>query len=279
MSGIDRDERSEEINLRHWEEIAEVHARSYDVEPLLAGEHVLDEIQVAEMGDVAGRTLLHLQCHIGTDTLSWARLGAVVTGVDFSPASLREAVKLATRTGLPARFVESSLYDLPGRLGETFDVVYTSVGVLCWLSDLDAWARIVAAHLKPGGTFYMMESHPFLNVFDDEADGLAVAHPYFHRREPHLWPGDHPDYADPDYLVGSGSAEWTWSMGDILDALLKAGLAPEFLHEYDEIPWKALPCMVAGERSGWYRLPAGMDLLPLIFTLRARRPAGSSSGD
>lgn len=279
MRSVYRDPDSEGINLRHWEEIAEVHLRSYDIEPLLAGGHGLDAIQVTEMGDVRGKTLLHLQCHIGTDTLSWARLGARVTGVDFSPASLRAAADLAARTGLPARFVESSLYDLPARLPETFDIVYTSTGVLCWLSDLDEWGRIIADHLKPGGVFYMLESHPFLNVFDDEADGLSVEASYFHSEEPRLWPGDHPDYADPGYLVKTGSAEWTWSMGDILNALLKAGLTLEFLHEYDAIPWKALPCMIPSDRAGFYRLPPGRDLLPLVFTLRARRPDTGRSSD
>jgi len=272
MMTVNRDRAAEEANRRHWDEIAEVHARTYGLERLLSGGHQLDDIQVSEMGEVRGKTLLHLQCHIGSDTLSWARLGATVTGVDISPVSLRVAAELSARTGLPARFIESPLLDLPGRLSETFDLVYTSIGVLCWLSDLDEWARIIAAHLKPGGVFYMMESHPMLNVFDDEADGLRIRHSYFHRREPHLWPGDWPDYSDPETIVKSGSAEWTWPMADILNALLKAGLTLEFLHEFDEMPWKELPCMVPAERRGWFRLPDGMDLLPLTFSLRAGIP-------
>lgn len=266
---VHRDRGAEEKNRCHWDELAEVHTRSYDLEGLLGGGHLLDDIEVAEMGDVRGKTLLHLQCHIGSDTLSWARLGALVTGVDISPGSLRKARELAERTGLSARFVESAILDLPGKLDERFDIVYTSIGVLCWLSDLEEWARIIAGHLRPGGVFYMMESHPFLNVFDDETEGLSVSYPYFHEPEPRHWPADYPDYSDPEYIVRSGSAEWTWSLGDVINALLKAGLRLEFLHEFDEMPWKGLPCMVPASRPGWYRLPDGKDFLPLTFSLRA----------
>lgn len=264
---------AESRNREHWDELADVHFRSYDMAPLLEGGHVLDDTQVAELGNVAGKSLLHLQCHIGTDTLSWARLGAEVTGVDISPVSLERARELSRLTDLEGRFVESSVFDLPGVLDDEFDIVYTSVGVLCWLSDLDSWAGILSHYLRPGGVFYMLESHPFLNVFDDEVDGLAVKYPYFHTSKPRLWPADYPDYSDPDYLVRSGSAEWTWSLGDVVNALLGAGLRIEFLREHDRVPWKALPCLVPDPvESGWYRLPEGKDLLPLTFSIRARRP-------
>ncbi len=259
---------AEKGNKIHWDELAEVHAESYDYEELVKGGHVMDHIQIGEIGEVRNKSLLHLQCHIGTDTLSWARLGADVTGVDISPVSLRVAQSLAKKAGLSARFIESSVYDLPDKLDGTFDIVYTSIGVLCWLSDLSAWAGIIRRYLKPGGFFYMMESHPFLWVFDDESDGLTVRYPYFHGEAPNEWPADYPDYSDSDYIVKSPSWEWQWSMGDILNALIENDLEIDFLHEHSVIPWKALLCMIKGD-NGFWRLPEGMDNLPLMFSLRA----------
>lgn len=260
---------AEEGNRAHWDELAAAHERSYEYGRLLEGGHLIDEVQLREVGEVAGRSLLHLQCHIGTDTLSWARLGASVTGVDISPVSLEVAGRLAERCGLKARFLRSSIYDLPRVLGGTFDIVYTSVGVLCWLSDLEEWARIVRNRLKPGGVFYIMEGHPFLNVFDDESEGLLVKYDYFHGIDPVKWPGDYPDYAGDGYVVRSPSWEWQWTVGDVVNALLGAGLRMEFLHEHRYLPWKALPCMVECKDGKW-RLPGGSDLLPLMFSIRAR---------
>jgi SAM-dependent methyltransferase len=268
---MDRFPEAEKGNRAHWDELARVHEGAYRYEKLLAGGHLLDEVQVAEVGDVAGRSLLHLQCHIGTDTLSWARLGASVTGVDISPVSLEVAERLAEKCGLQARFIESSVYDLPGKLKETFDIVYTSVGVLCWLSDLKEWARLIRAFLKPGGVFYILESHPFMHVFDDESEGLVVRYGYFHRRDPDNWPGDYPDYADGDYMVQSPSWEWQWSLGDIMNALIGAGLELEFLREHRWISWKALPSMVECDDGKW-EFPEQLDMIPLMFSIRARAP-------
>jgi SAM-dependent methyltransferase len=263
-----RFEKAENGNRAHWDELAAVHADSYDYRKLIEGGHVLDRIQISEVGDVSNRSLLHLQCHIGTDTLSWARLGAEVTGVDISPASLKVAEKLAKDAGLKARFIESSVFDLPDKLDGSFDIVYTSIGVLCWLSDLNAWAKIIRKYLKLDGFLYLMESHPFIHVFDDESEGLTVRYSYFHNEAPCEWPADYPDYSDPDYIVKSPSWEWQWPMSDILNALIDNGLRIDFLHEHREIPWKALPSMIeCGE--GFWKLPEGMDSLPLVFSLRA----------
>ncbi len=262
--------RAEDGNRVHWDELAAVHAESADYEELINGGHVMDRIQIGEVGEVRNRSLLHLQCHIGTDTLSWARLGAEVTGVDISPVSLRVAESIALKAGLNARFIESSIYDLPDKLDGTFDIVYTSIGVLCWLSDLSAWARIIRRYLKPGGFFYIMESHPFLWVFDDESDGLTVRYQYFHREAPDEWPADYPDYSDSNYTVQSPSWEWQWSMGDILNALIENGLEISFLHEHTVIPWKVLPCMIECD-DGFWKLPDGMDNLPLMYNNPRRK--------
>jgi SAM-dependent methyltransferase len=266
---VNRHLEAEDQNRRHWDELAEVHIRSYDLRPLTGGGHVLDPVQVEEVSDVRGKRLLHLQCHIGSDTLSWARLGAVVTGVDISPVSLAKARELSGRCGLEARFLESAILDLPGVLDEAFDIVYTSEGVLCWNSDLREWARIIYRYLKPGGFFYIQESHPFTNILDDEAEGISVASPYWGKPEPEEWPGDYPDYSDPGYRVRNGSREWIWTVEEIICSLVDAGLRIEFFHEFDHLAWKAIPCMV---REGqWYRLPEGVPRLPMMFTLKARK--------
>ncbi len=259
---------SEEGNRRHWNELAEVHARSYETDGLLEGRCQLDGIQRRELGDLSGRSLLHLQCHIGTDSLSLALLGAEVTGIDISDESVRQARLLSRRTGIPARFLRSSVYDLPDSLEDGFDVVYTSVGVLCWLSDLDAWAEIIAGRLGAGGVFYMMETHPVLAAFDDESEEMRLRYGYFHRDQPDRWEGGCPDYDDGGYTVRSPSWEWRWSMGDVVSALAGAGLRIRFLHEHSVLHWKALPCM---ERRGdWFVLPPDLDgRLPLSFSLLA----------
>lgn len=264
---MSRDYRAEEVNRRHWDEVAPVHGRAYDTGPLLAGGHLLDPVQVGELGDLTGKRLLHLQCHIGTDTLSLARLGAEVTGVDISGESLKVARELSLKSGLPARFIETPLFDLPGVLDETFDVVYTSIGVLCWISDIREWGRLIARYVEPGGFLYLMESHPFLNVFDDEAEGLQVRHAYF-SGEAVEWPADWPDYADTDYICKHPTLEFQWTISDVYNALVDAGLRIQFIHEFDFLHWKALPAMVEGS-DGMWRLPEPLNRIPLLFSLRA----------
>jgi SAM-dependent methyltransferase len=266
-------ERAEESNRDLWDEIAPIHFRAYrEVGLLRAGGSALDEIELEEVGDVRGKTLLHLQCHIGTDTLSWARQGATATGVDFSPESIACAKRLQLELALEATFLEANVYDLPGMLHGRFDVVYTSRGVLCWLRDLERWAGIVAHFLKPGGIFYMMESHPILNIFDDARAGdLAITQPYFHTAEPVFWDVPGPDYADGTYFPKHKSYEWTWPVSDIINALLRAGLRLELFNEFDRLFFKRFPGMVCRSER-WYGLPQYAGKLPLLFTLRARKP-------
>ncbi len=265
---------AERANQRLWDELAPVHFRAYrEVQMLRAGQPVLDDIELDEIGDVQGRSLLHLQCHIGTDTLDWERRGAQVTGIDFSARSIDMACRLRDELGLQARFMHASVYDLPAGLQESFDIVYTSRGVLCWLRDLERWGRIIAGCLKPGGIAYVMDTHPSLCIFDDTVSGaLRVAHDYFHSPEPIVWDDAMPDYADSGYVAQGPSHEWTWSLGDIVNALLNAGLRLELLNEYDRLFFQALPDMVEC-RDRWYHLPDHAGRLPLLFTLRARRPA------
>lgn len=264
---------AEERNRKLWDEIAPVHMESYrEVALLREGAEILDEIELREVGEVRGKRLLHLQCHIGTDSLAWARHGALVTGLDFSSESIACAERLKRELGLEASFVQSNVYDARSAIDGAFDVVYTSKGVLCWLRDLEAWGRIIADFLEPGGVFYLMESHPILNALEEESPGrLSFAYRYFHKAEPTVWDGDDPDYADPNYVPKNPSYEWEWTVGDIVDSLLNAGLRLELLNEYERIFFRRFPTMESDD-GRWYRLPASEGRIPLLLTLRARKP-------
>jgi SAM-dependent methyltransferase len=228
-----------------------------------------------EVGAVHGKSLLHLQCHFGLDTLSWARLGASsVTGVDFSEPAIAFARELADATGLAqrARFLVSNVYDLPGPLeGETFDIVYTGRGAICWLPDLEPWARAVSELLTPGGIFFMHEGHPVMWVLDDEqppSDRLRLGYDYW-GGETLTFPvqGSYADEtADVDAEVEHG---WNHSLGEIVTALARNGLRIELLDEKRELDW---PQPFLEERDGTWRWPAAYGgNLPLMYSLRARK--------
>jgi SAM-dependent methyltransferase len=270
---VDTCQNAEKFNQELWDEVAPVHVKSYkEVELLRKGGIALDEIELREIGEVRGKSLLHLQCHIGTDTLSWARRGAKVTGVDFSAQSIASAKQLQQELQLEATFLCSNVYDLRTILHQRFDIVYTSRGVLCWLRDLDKWAQIVAHFLEPSGFFYIMETHPLCNIFEETKPGeLTIAYPYFHTPEPTLWDEEEPDYADDTYYPQHPSYEWNWSTGDILNALIKAGLLIDFFNEYERLFFKRFPNM-ASCSEGWYHFPQYTGKLPLLFTLKARKP-------
>ena len=229
------------------------------------------DIELRDIGDVTGKTLLYLQCHIGTDSLSWVRNSAIVTGVDFSARSVECAKALRDELGMEATFVQSNVYDLPDVLDERFDIVYTLRGVLCWLKDLNRWGELIARYLKPGGLFYLMESHPLLNIFDDAKKGdLSVRYPYFHSCTPMKWTDDGSDYADDEYVPQNPSHEWVWPVSDIINALLGAGLRLESVGEYDRLFFKWSPEMEnLGER--WYHFPRHAGQLPLLLTVMARK--------
>ena len=265
-----------EINRRNWDERVPVHAAStfYNVESFKAGRITINRIEREEVGPVAGKSLLHLQCHFGMDTMSWARLGARATGVDFSGAAIDLARELNEELGLNARFIRSDVYDLPQVLEERFDVVTTSLGVLVWLPDLVAWARVVATFVKPGGIFYLLDQHPLSHVFDEESRGgeareLRIRNSYFRDPAGELFAGDAPSYVGTE-IIRSAKYEWQHSVADILNALATAGLRLEFFHEFPFSFFQQYPGMVR-DADGWWRLPQHKDSIPLIFSLRATR--------
>lgn len=258
-----------DTNRSLWDGWTRLHTAStfYDVDGFKAGQSTLKPLERAELGDVSGKTLLHLQCHFGLDTMSWAREGAVVTGVDFSEEAIAHARSLSAGLDLPATFVCSNLYDLPEVLDAAFDVVFTSYGVLPWLPDLDRWAQIVARYLKPGGLFYIVEFHPFVGMLDD--DGERIVYPYFYHEKP-LELEETGSYAEPEADFTHTAYEWPHSLGEVVTALLKAGLTLDFLHEfpYSTYPF---PWYLDEEQPDRYVWKDRSITVPLMFSIKARR--------
>ena len=267
------------VNRAYWNELVHINAESeghdgYNVAGLLRGERPLHPIEDGELGPVDGLSLLHLQCHFGVDSLILAQRGAAVTGLDYSPDAIAKARELAEKAGLGATFVEGDLYDAPSLVEGQFDLVYTGWGALNWLPDIERWAAVVAHFVKPGGTFYIAEWHPALATLDDEqTEGPAtVAYSYFHKPNPLRWETEVAYSDGASKLESKTNYEWIHPIGEIVTALIKAGLRLDFLHEHDEVAWKALPIMVPGGH-GQYRLPDGHPSFPLSFSIKATKPA------
>ncbi len=265
-----------EANRAYWNEITSSHSKSefYDIESFKTGRNSLQSIELDALGDVSGKSLLHLQCHFGQDTLSWARLGAQVTGADISDDSIALARSLAGELDIDAQFVRSDVYDLPRHLDGGFDIVFTSYGVLVWLQDLDRWADVIDHFLKPGGTFFLAEFHPMAGVFDFERtdDRLEIRYPYFSMQEPQEWlPNGLGSYADSEATVTTTTYEWFHGLGEIVTALTDRGLVIQHLHEHRHCVYRMLPCMERGD-DGLWRLPHSSDSVPLMFSLKASKP-------
>ncbi len=264
-----------DANRRRWDELVPIHLRSrhYDVDGFRAGKTSLCRVELDELGpEVTGRTLLHLQCHFGLDTLSWARMGAEVTGVDFSPAAIEAAASLAAETHLDARFLATDIYSLPQKLAEQFDIVFTSYGALCWLPDVARWAALASHFLKPGGIFYMVEFHPFPAVFDGSLgmNSLTIRYPYFTPEEP-IRTEEDGSYAEPKArLANRVTYSWSHGIGEVVSALIAAGLRIDFLHEF---PFTVEPFYELLEEVAprEFRLKEHDGSMPLLYSIRARK--------
>ena len=255
-------------NRALWDELLPIHLASafYDVDGFKQGRTSLRHIELEELGDVAGKSLLHLQCHFGLDTLSWARLGATVTGVDLSPRSIDTARILAEQTGTDATFHCAGVYDADQVVDSAFDIVFTSYGALQWLPDIRRWAEVVSHLVNAGGTFYIVEFHPVIQVFgNSEAPELDDS--YFWRPEPVEWVSEG-TYAQPGAKVSNRSYQWHHPLGDIVSALVDAGMTIEFLHEHPAVH-EALRTWMVQDETGLWRAPH--DALPVLFSLRAHR--------
>lgn len=263
-----------EDNRAMWDERVPVHVAGeyYDLDGFRAHPDALRPFEVDEVGDVTGKTLLHLQCHIGTDTLSWVHRGASrVVGLDFSAPAVEAARALAAGLGHGperAEFVTSDVFDAAEAVPEpSYDIVYTGLGALCWLPDIRRWAETAASLVAPGGFLYLAEFHPVTEMLDDET-GTRIVRDYFSRgAQVYDEPGT---YADPDAgTVNNRSVEWQHTLGDVVSALAATGLRIEFLHEHDV---SLFPRFANFEvRGGYHRFPAAHPRVPLIYSLKAAR--------
>ncbi|HKS47662.1 MAG TPA: class I SAM-dependent methyltransferase [Amycolatopsis sp.] len=263
------------VNKAKWDERAPIHAGSveYGFERFCRDPGHLSNVvrfDLPRLGDVTGLRGVHLQCHIGTDTLSLSRLGAKMTGLDLSPESLVHARRLAEGAGADLDFVEANVYDAVDALGaESFDLVYTGIGALCWLPDVARWARVVSGLLRPGGRLFIREGHPVLWALDERADGLVLRYPYFEHPEPLVF--DEPEtYVENDAVFEHGlSHTWNHGVGEIITAVLGAGLRLTQFVEHDSVHWNALPGQMEMNSAGEWCLRDQPGRLPATYTLQA----------
>jgi SAM-dependent methyltransferase len=267
-------------NRASWDERAPAHAASPDYATdafVRDPAHLSDVVRfdLPRLGDITGMRGVHLQCHIGTDTVSLARLGATMTGLDFSPAAIAEARALSARCGTPADFVVADVHDAVEVLGAgRFDLVFTGIGALCWLPDIRRWAGLVDELLAPGGRLFLREGHPMLWALADadESGLLRVEHPYFETVEPTVWDEGGTYVATDTVFATTRTYEWNHGLGEVVSALLGRGLVITALVEHDSVPWDALPGLMAPLGNGEYRLVDRPERLPASYTLQARKP-------
>lgn len=260
-------------NRKLWNAWTGLHENStfYNLAGFRAGGLSLRPIELAELAPtVSGRSLLHLMCHFGLDTLSWARLGAEVTGVDLANDAIATARRIGHELGIRARFIESDVYRLPELLSDQFDIVFSSYGVLHWLPDLTRWAETIAQFLRPGGIFYLVEDHPFMRVFSAAAsERLELANPYFFDDAPFRTESSRSYASDGELAESMPGYTWNHSIGELITALSAAGLAIRYVHEFDFAMRAKFSNMVRGD-DGLWRLPAELRRsLPMLFSLRA----------
>jgi SAM-dependent methyltransferase len=260
-----------QANRQLWNQWTSLHETSdfYDLASFKAGDSSLRPIELAELRDVAGKSLLHLQCHFGLDTLSWARNGALVTGVDLSDRAIALAQSLSAETGVPATFLCADIDNLPTMLSGQFEIIFTSYGVLHWLRDLRRWAEVIAHFLTPGGIFYIVEDHPFMRVFDWSQNPPLPDNPYFHVDAPFQFEA-RGSYAAPDADDTAIGYLWDHSLSDIVNAILGAGLRIEYLHEFPYHVRQKAPDMEPLEQGLW-GLKERRGNIPFLFSLRATK--------
>jgi SAM-dependent methyltransferase len=250
------------INKEAWDQRTKVHVDSkfYDVEAFVNGKSSLNKVEVEQVGNVEGKTLLHLQCHFGQDTLSWARQGAKVTGVDLSTEAINQARQLNSTLGLDAKFIANDIYQFGNENTEEFDLVFTSYGVLCWLPDLSHWAKIIANSLVLGGEFHLVEFHTF--------NDLLTGYAYFPRAEPDV--EEEGTYTENCNGEKSTMLTWPHSISEVISALIAAGLTIESFEEFPYSPYKCFDDLDYVEEQGYQLLYKGQQV-PLLYSIKARK--------
>jgi len=257
-----------EVNKEAWNNKLPFHLKSelYDLEGFKKGNTSLKFIELAELGNVINKSMLHLQCHFGQDSLSWQRLGAKVTGVDFSDEAINTARSLNEELNLNAKFICSNVYDLEKHLDEKFDIVFTSYGTIGWLPDLNEWGRLISHFLKPGGTFYIVEFHTMLWMFDDNFKELKYS--YFNKEE--IKEEVEGTYADTDAPLKQSEYGWNHPLSDVINALVQNRLKIEFVHEFPFSVYNVFSNSVKGE-DGWWRIKGMENIIPMMFSIRANK--------
>lgn len=267
-------------NLANWNSRVPVHLGpgGYLIDDLVDRPEQLSDVvefESATLGDLTGIKAVHLQCHIGTDTVSLGKLGAHTTGLDFSPDAIAAARELAARCGLDVRFVVANVYDAVEALGDQYDLVYTGVGALNWLPDIGRWAQVVASLLRPGGCLHLFESHPMLETIDDAAqpDAIHLSYPYFVTEHPIRWE-DSISYAGEGVVESPLQYVWSHGLGEVVQGVIDAGLVVTKLQEHRVLPWRLLDWFdsVPGYEK-WTQMPTHLrDVVPMSYTLRAKKP-------
>lgn len=254
-------------NKNVWNKKVSFHFKSdfYDVTGFRRGKSSLQFIELEELGDVKGKSMLHLQCHFGLDSLSWSRLGAEVTAVDFSDEAIRTAKGLSAETGINAEFICCNIYDLNEVLDKKFDIVFTSYGVVGWLPDLKRWGEIISHFLKPSGIFYMVEFHPVVWMFNDQFDKLEFS--YFKSEEP-IAETISGTYADKNANINETQFSWNHSLGEVISSLVSSGLKLEFLNEFPFSVYDCFSNTVKGTDGRW-RIEGLEDIIPLMYSIKA----------
>lgn len=256
------------INKKWWNDVTPIHSNSklYNVPAFIKGKTSLEKTELTELTNVRGKTLLHLMCHFGMDTLSWGRRGATVTGVDISDNSIKLAKKLSNEIQVPAKFICSDIYALPNVLDEKFDIVFTSYGVLCWVSNIKKWAKLINHYLKPGGTFYIIELHPFAGILSTD---FKLEYKYF-KHGPFIDDSEG-TYTDWNANIKGVTYEWNYTLGQVITALINEGLKIEFVHELPYSMYDQFPGFMEKNKKGQYVLKNKKIQIPLLFSLKATK--------
>jgi 2-polyprenyl-3-methyl-5-hydroxy-6-metoxy-1,4-benzoquinol methylase len=256
-------------NKELWNQRTLVHRDSdfYNLAGFRAGETVLTPIELNEMSDVKGKTLLHLQCHFGMDSLDWERRGAIVTGIDLSDIAIEEANKLKNELGLKANFVCCNVLDTSQYVPGQFDIVFTSFGTIGWLPDLKPWATMIAEKLKSGGLFYIAEFHPVVWMFDDDFTHIK----YSYENKGVIVTENQGTYTDRNAAIKVKEYSWNHSISEVLNALIEAGLKIESLHEHMYSPYPCFRNVTEFEKGKWH-IKGLEGKIPMVYSLKAIKP-------
>lgn len=257
-----------EVNKHSWNNRTEIHLNSdfYNLKGFLKGETSLNPIELEILGDIKGKSILHLQCHFGQDTISLSRLGAEVTGIDLSDKAIESAQKIAKDTNANTEFICCDLYDLENHLDKHFDIVFTSYGTITWLPDLDKWGKLISKFLKPNGIFIFVEFHPVVWMFDEDFE--KIGYNYFNVEA--IVETENGTYADKNAEISQSFVTWNHSMSEVISSLLNNSLELKEIKEYDYSPYNVFSNMIEFEPKK-YRIKHLDNKIPMVYSILAER--------